>query len=64
MLKQRLMRAPLAAVCGLLGLLVLVPAAQATDAAVPPVKVDGNPKCADYGLTAVTKFGSAEYSRL
>jgi len=54
MLKQR--RAPLVAVCGLLAALVLAPAAQATDASVPPVKVDGNPKCADYGLTAITKF--------
>jgi hypothetical protein len=30
--------------------------AHATDASVPPVKVDGNPKCADYGLTTVAKF--------
>src|SRR5690349_12755613 len=53
MLKQRLRRAPLAAVCGLFAVLVLAPAAHATDAAVPPVKVDGNPKCEDYGMVAV-----------
>src|SRR5215218_3302125 len=58
MFKQHLMRAPLAGVVGLLALLAVVPAAQATDSAVPPVTVDGNPTCADYGMTALTKFDS------
>jgi hypothetical protein len=49
-------RAALAAVCGLIALLLIAPAAHATNASVPPVKVDGNPKCADYGLTTVAKF--------
>jgi hypothetical protein len=49
-------RAPLAAVCGLMALLFMATAAHATEASVPPVTVDGNPKCADYGLTTVAKF--------
>jgi hypothetical protein len=49
-------RAPLAALGGLIALLVMASAAHATNASVPPVKVDGNPKCADYGLTAISKF--------
>jgi hypothetical protein len=50
------LRAPLVAACGLIALLAIAPAAHATNASVPPVKVDGNPKCADYGLTSITKF--------
>jgi hypothetical protein len=53
---KQALRAPLAAVCGLIALLAVVPAAHATDSSVPPVTIDGNPKCADYGLTAITKF--------
>jgi hypothetical protein len=49
-------RAPLAALGGLVTLLVMASSAHATDASVPPVKVDGNPKCAGYGLTAIAKF--------
>jgi plastocyanin len=50
------LRAPLAAAGGVLALFFVAPAAHATDASVPPVKVEGNPKCADYGLTTVAKF--------
>src|SRR5215218_8277538 len=53
---KQALRAAVAAVCGLIALLAIVPAAHATNASVPPVKVDGNPKCADYGLTAIAKF--------
>jgi hypothetical protein len=54
------LRAPLAAAGGVLALLFIAPAAHATDASVPPVKVDGNPKCVDYGLTTVAKFDPVE----
>ena len=53
---KQVLRAPLAAACGFVALLVMASAAHATNASVPPVKVDGNPKCADYGLSAITKF--------
>jgi hypothetical protein len=53
---MQLLRAPLAAVCWVVVVLVAAPAAHAWEASVPPVKVDGNPSCADYGLTAITKF--------
>ena len=56
MTKQHFRRTPLAALGGLVTLLLMASAAHATDASVPPVKVDGNPKCADYGLTAIAKF--------
>jgi len=52
------LRAPLAVAGGVLALLFIAPAAHATDSSVPPVKVDGNPKCIDYGLTEITKFDS------
>jgi hypothetical protein len=45
-------RAPLAAVCGLLALLIMAPAASASS--VEPVYVAGNPKCPEG--TFVTKF--------
>ena len=49
-------RAPLAAVCGLVALLIMAPAALA-DPAVEPVFVAGNPHCDDTaGLTTVTEF--------
>jgi hypothetical protein len=56
MLKHRVATASLVAVCGLLGLLVSVPAAQATDASVSPDLVTNNPKCSDFGLTVIAKF--------
>src|SRR5688572_1205418 len=57
MFKQRVRSARRIAACGLLAVFMAVPAAaQAHDASVPPVKVDGNPKCADYGLTMIAKF--------
>jgi hypothetical protein len=51
---MKCLRAPLAAVCWVFVVLVTAPAAHAWDASVPPVKVDGNPTCADYGLTSIT----------
>ena len=55
------MRRPLASVsllaaCALITVLVTATAAHGTDSSVPPVEVDGNPKCEDYGLTSITKF--------
>src|SRR5918998_5706086 len=59
------MRRPLASVsllaaCALLTVLIAAPAAHSTDASVPPVKVDGNPKCSDYGLTTIALFNGGE----
>jgi uncharacterized repeat protein (TIGR01451 family) len=53
---RQLLRAPLLAACILVAVLVGAPAAHATSPSVAPVEVDGNPKCADFGLTAITKF--------
>ena len=53
--KQRRSRTPLVVVLGFLAFLAVPAAAQAT-ASVPPVKVDGNPKCADYGMTKIAKY--------
>ena len=38
---KQVLRAPLAAACGFVALLVMASAAHATNASVPPVKVDG-----------------------
>ena len=51
---MKVLRASLAAVCWVVVALVAAPAAHAWEASVPPVKVDGNPKCVDYGLTPIT----------
>jgi uncharacterized repeat protein (TIGR01451 family) len=53
-MRTQLVRAPLFAVCALLIMVFAAPAAQATGPLVEPVKVDGNPKCADFGMTAIT----------
>lgn len=47
---------PLLAACAFLIVLFAAPAAHSTFSSVAPVKVDGNPKCDDYGLTSITKF--------
>jgi hypothetical protein len=59
-MKSQLLRAPLIAACTLLFVLLVAPAAQATDASVTPVTVEDNPKCADFGVTAITKFDPVE----
>jgi uncharacterized repeat protein (TIGR01451 family) len=51
--KQHLLKAPLLAA---LALLLIAPAARAGTASVAPEKVDGNPTCAQLGLTSITKF--------
>jgi uncharacterized repeat protein (TIGR01451 family) len=54
-MRRQLASVPLLAACALLIVLFAAPAAQGTDnASVTPVKVDGNPKCADYGLKTLT----------
>jgi uncharacterized repeat protein (TIGR01451 family) len=55
-MNTQLLRAPLIAALTLFAVLFVAPAAHATYPSVPPVKVDGNPKCEDFGLTAITKF--------
>ena len=57
-MRRTLASVPLLAACALL--VVLAPAAHATSPSVPPVKVDDNPKCEDYGLTTITKFDPVE----
>ena len=56
MSKQSIFKTPLIAGFGLAALLATAPAAVATDAAVAPVKKAGNPKCADFHMTPITKF--------
>src|SRR5688500_12498223 len=55
-MNSQLLRTPLIAALTVLAVLLVAPAAHATEASVPPVTVDGNPKCEDFGLTAITKF--------
>jgi uncharacterized repeat protein (TIGR01451 family) len=50
------LRAPLIAALTVLAVLLVAPAAHATGPSVTPEVVLGNPKCADFGLTAITKF--------
>ena len=55
-MRWQLASVPLLAACALLIVLFAAPAAHSTYSSVTPVKVDGNPKCEDYGLTSITKF--------
>ena len=59
-MRWQLASVPLLAAAALIVVLFAAPAAHSTDSSVPPVKVGGNPKCEDYGLTSITKFDPVE----